>query len=909
MAPRAVSPAISEQGFDISQALLAEGADSDGEDLGFETSPVGPNKRRKTAHAASEEENSDDDATFIAAQQAALNRKQAADKSKPGKRSGGFQSLGLNAQLMKAITRKGFQVPTPIQRKTIPLLLDGQDVVGMARTGSGKTAAFVIPMIERLRMHSVKVGARAIVLSPSRELALQTLKAVKEFGRGTDLRTILIVGGETLDEQFSQMTSNPDIIIATPGRFLHLLEEMRLDLSSIRYMVFDEADRLFEMGFSVQLNEILFKLPPMRQTMLFSATLPKLLVEFAKAGLKDPSLVRLDAETKVSPDLENAFFMIKSAEKDGCLLHLINDVIKIPPATTVKKSDKSKDSKKRKHKPDVNSIQDLPTTHSTIVFASTKHHVEYLASMLRTCGFAVSYVYGSLDQTARKMQVEQFRNGETNLLVVTDVAARGIDIPMLANVINYDFPSQPKVFVHRVGRTARAGRKGWSYNLVQDSDLPYLLDLQLFLGKNLVTGRKSESPQFARDLVLGSPRRTDLEKSCEWVSKLLDEDEDVKNLRQVANKGEHMYLRSRNSASAESVRRSKQLTADGALHETHLLYTEDAEDQSVGQREDMLARISGFRPAETVFEVGHRGAADDATETIRRTRKRIHAKQEKQSGTANQDEAAKAADSESVDVKEIYHPEKDESDDVGMDEVSEDELEVTFPGSRDAKGRAEADGSSWQDTEHFMSYRPRTVNAAEDRGYGVHSGGTSANFVDAARGAVLDLGNDESRGFAEASKPRMRWDKSSKKFVSRDNDEDGSKGRKLVNGESGQKIAASFRSGRFDAWRKSNKMERMPKTGEAEKPRLQQPTRAGPGRKFQHFAERAPKRPDKYRDDFYKQSKKVAAAKEKAGADLGKGSYGARSELKGAEDVRKARLVQQKRREKNARPSRKSKKM
>lgn len=185
----------------------------------------------------------------------------------------------------------------------------------MARTGSGKTAAFVIPMIEKLRAHSSKFGARALILSPSRELAIQTLKVVKELGRGTDLKAVLLVGGDSLEEQFSSLSANPDIVIATPGRFLHLKVEMNLDLSSIKYVVFDEADRLFEMGFATQLTEILHALPPSRQTLLFSATLPASLVEFARAGLQDPSLVRLDADTKMSPDLEIAFFSVKGAER------------------------------------------------------------------------------------------------------------------------------------------------------------------------------------------------------------------------------------------------------------------------------------------------------------------------------------------------------------------------------------------------------------------------------------------------------------------------------------------------------------------------------------------------------------------------------------------------------------------
>lgn len=453
MPHRAPSPAASENEVDISKSLFDTGDGSASED---EVSTQHPARkaRMQEAEGILKAGSDSDDASFIAERQAASNRKASNLKGRSVKKGGGFQAMGLNTNSLKAITRKGFSVPTPIQRKTIPLVLGGQDVVGMARTGSGKTAAFVVPMIEKLKKHSAQVGARALVLSPSRELALQTLKVVKELGRGTDLKCVLLVGGDALEEQFSFMAGNPDIVIATPGRFLHLKVEMGLDLSSIRYVVFDEADRLFEMGFAAQLAEILHALPPTRQTLLFSATLPKSLVEFARAGLQEPNLVRLDSESKISPDLESAFFTIKSAEKEGALLHVLSDIIKIPVGQTEaaerSKEGAGKTSKKRK-RGDAEGVKptESPTEHSTIVFCSTKHHVEYLATLLRQSGFAVSHAYGSLDQTARKMQVQDFRSGLTNILVVTDVAARGIDIPVLANVVNYDFPAQPKIFVHR----------------------------------------------------------------------------------------------------------------------------------------------------------------------------------------------------------------------------------------------------------------------------------------------------------------------------------------------------------------------------------------------------------------------------------------------------------------------------
>ncbi|KAF2661372.1 ATP-dependent RNA helicase DBP10 [Lophiostoma macrostomum CBS 122681] len=923
MAPRVSSPALSENEFDISKALFG-GDEVNQQEQGL-TGNLGVDLE------VGGDDGSDDEA-FIAAQQAASNRKNSNVKGKSVKKGGGFQAMGLNAALLKAITHKGFSIPTPIQRKAIPLVMDGQDVVGMARTGSGKTAAFVIPMIEKLKTHNVKVGARGIIMSPSRELALQTLKVVKEFGRGTDLRTILLVGGDSLEDQFSSMTTNPDIIIATPGRFLHLKVEMGLDLSSVKYIVFDEADRLFEMGFAAQLAEILHALPTSRQTLLFSATLPKSLVEFARAGLQEPKLIRLDAESKISPDLQNAFFTVKSADRDGSLFHILDDIIKMPVGETeatrqVKESlSKSNNSKKRKRGPENANPAESPTEHSTIIFAATKHRVEHLANLLRSAGYSVSYAYGNLDQTARKLQVQDFRAGLTNILVVTDVAARGIDLPALANVINYDFPSQPKIFVHRVGRTARAGRKGWSYSLIRDSDVPYLIDLQLFLGKRLVVDKSSGEADFAQDIVVGSLVQDRLGPAVELVNKLVDEDQDLASLAVVAAKGESQYTRTRNSASSESVKRAKQLLASGTLSNTHLLFGDQIQDVT-RQRDEMLAKVSSFRPTETVFEIGKRGTGGEAVEVMRKRRSQIESRKQSQAQqnpasfhieqlTGSPDEANDA---------ENMHNDIDVLPDSGSESDSDfDELEVSIaqPASRAAAHAA--DPNDWQSSDFFMSYTPSSTNLAEDRAYGVHSGSyntarETSNFVEAARGAQMDLANDElGRGFAEPTKSRgMRWDKKSKKYVARANDDDGSKGAKMVRGESGLKIAASFRSGRFDDWRKANKIGRLPRVGETEAQSSGGGGGGGGGRgrggrgghggrTFRHKAEKAPKEADRYRDDYHTQKKKVAEAKEKRIGKFRDG-VGAKSEIRGVEDVRKNRIVQEKRREKNARPAKKRK--
>lgn len=812
-------------------------------------------------------------------------------------------------------------------------MLQRKDVVGMARTGSGKTAAFVIPMIERLKAHSARVGARALILSPSRELALQTLKVVKELGKGTDLKSVLLVGGDSLEEQFGFMTTNPDIIIATPGRFLHLKVEMSLSLASMQYVVFDEADRLFEMGFAEQLAEILHALPASRQTLLFSATLPKSLVEFARAGLQDPSLVRLDAETKVSPDLQSAFFGVKGGEKEAALLHILHDVIKVPVGVPEEaQEDLDKFSKKRKRGNDNPNPVDKPTEHSTIVFAATKHHVEYLGAVLREQGFAVSYVYGSLDQTARKIQVENFRRGRTNILVVTDVAARGIDIPILANVINYDFPPQPKVFVHRVGRTARAGKKGWSYSILQDTDVPYLLDLQLFLDRKLVLGRQEgDTPSYSTEMAAGALDRSEVSMHVEWLNKLFKENEDINMLRKVAAKAEKLYVRTRPSASTQSAKRAKEVMVSTGWNQLHPLFGE-IDDEAEQARNDMLARISNWKPKETIFEVsmGKKLVSKSGAEVMREIRKRITPKNriEKTEPEETRDvdmiDAPRTKDNDAEDTASDEEPSDDNNDpsafDIDVDEGddgSESELEVTVSKHTDSKADSKRDNASWKDPEFFMSYTPRTTNVNEDKGYSVNNGvgGGGSSFVEATRDVTMDLTNDDgAKAFGAPARSKMRWDKKQNKYVNTANDADGSRGAKskMIRGESGVKIAASFQSGRFDRWRRAHRLGKMPHVGEAERPGAARLAHGNPGggdgawRHFKHKQERAPKEADKFRDDYHVRKKRVAEAKEKRIGKF-KDGEGSRREIKGVEDIRKARKIEERKREKNARPMKKGK--
>ena len=369
---------------------------------------------------------------------------------------GTFENMNLHPNILRAVKRKGYRLPTPIQRKTIPLAKAGHDVVAMSRTGSGKTAAFILPLLNRLKEHDTSgAGPRALILSPTRELTMQTFKFAEDFGKYTDLRAALLIGGDSMQEQFAQLADNPDVLIATPGRLIHHMDEIDgFNLRSVRIVVIDEADRMFELGFSEQIKRIFRSLHESKQTLLFSATMPAMVAEFASAGLKDPQLVRLDAESKISDDLEMRFFTVSSGEKLGALLFLVHEVVS--------------------------------PEESTIVFVSTKHHVELITRIFKDSGLKSCGIHGSMDQAARTININAFRKGAVNLLVVTDVAARGVDIPLIHNVINYDFPARPKLFVHRVGRAARAGRSGCAFSLVtHDGELPYVMDLHMFLARKL----------------------------------------------------------------------------------------------------------------------------------------------------------------------------------------------------------------------------------------------------------------------------------------------------------------------------------------------------------------------------------------------------------------------------------------
>ncbi|KAG2150366.1 P-loop containing nucleoside triphosphate hydrolase protein [Suillus clintonianus] len=868
-------------------------------------------------------------------------------KSKGDIGGGSFQSMGLHPSLLRSLTLQGYRTPTPIQRASIPALLASppRDLVGMARTGSGKTLAYMVPLVQRLGgRHAHTFGARAIILVPARELATQVVKVGKALVRGwtndaaqhagddaedslnskgESLRWSLIVGGEGLDEQFEMISNNPDIIIATPGRLLHLIVEMSLSLSSVQYVVFDEADRLFELGFATALTEILARLPVSRQTLLFSATLPKSLVEFAKAGLSDPKLVRLDAESKISSDLRMAFFSVKQAEKDASLLALLRDVIKVPYGST----ESSKDDDIESSKPKKGKFKARHPTHSaphqTLVFAATKHHVEYLSALLTTAGYAVSALYGSLTQSARTYQMTQFLAQKTSILVVTDVAARGLDIPVLENVVNYDFPVGARIFVHRVGRTARAGRKGWAWSLVAHGELPYLCDLQLFLGRPLLTlsssfpasAMTSEEP-YTQSLLFAPFPRDLMDSEVEYVRTLDESQHTLPTLRAVMGRGHAMYERSRGKASPASYRRAKELGRSGQEGVVHPVLTlmRDGDDAKEDTREmeekraAIVRAVTSFKPAETVFEIGTRGKAATANAALMKERRKALAKAVERAGYSGPSNSSAVVDTDQGGDDDLG-----EAGDGDVEMADEEDIAAVFnvPTKK---------SNNFRDEDYYMSHYQK--DAITEKGYSLTDGASS--FAAQAQGAILDLAGDEDTiGSRQRHQNKLSWDKKKKKFVKGGGI--GSDNMKLLRTENGTRLPATYKSGRFDEWKKKARVS-LPKIGEREVERRGTGAAGPGGRRWKHNKVTEAKPLDKLSNDYERKSRQLKKKEEGIAAEAGDakskgpgrakkirsgGRFGGKSvgrvktEIKTVDQIRKNRMVAERKKLKNARPSRK----
>jgi ATP-dependent RNA helicase DeaD len=346
-----------------------------------------------------------------------------------------FASLGLDAPLIAALTTLGYEEPTPIQREAIPPLLEGRDVLGQAATGTGKTAAFALPLLQRIGAStSANPSVRALVLVPTRELAMQVAEAIHRYGKGLGTHVLPVYGGQSIQQQLRALRRGVDVIVATPGRALDHIRRGSLTLSQVQVVVLDEADEMLDMGFADDLEEILDALPTERQTALFSATIPPRIAQIAERHLDKPVRVRIARESVpagTAPRVRQVAYVVPRQYKVAALGRVL----------------------------------DMESPTSAIVFCRTRTEVDELAETLIGRGYRAEPLHGGLSQEQRDRVMQRFRDGTTELLIATDVAARGLDIGHLSHVVNYDVPSAPDAYVHRIGRTGRAGREGVAITL------------------------------------------------------------------------------------------------------------------------------------------------------------------------------------------------------------------------------------------------------------------------------------------------------------------------------------------------------------------------------------------------------------------------------------------------------------
>ena len=382
-----------------------------------------------------------------------------------------FDSLRLSSQLLQALTKAGFIEPTPIQAQAIPAALEGRDVMGCAQTGTGKTAAFVIPMIERLA-ELPKGRPHGLILAPTRELAFQIQATVDQFGRSRRVFATTIVGGGDMQAQVRALRQRPAILVATPGRLLDHMWQGTIHLTDLQIVVLDEADRMLDMGFAPQLNQILDALPEERQTLLFSATMPTDLGDLARMSLKDPVHAMVAKRAKPADGVTHTFHHTTSADKTSLLLSLLKGA-----------------------------------SESVLVFTRTKHRADRLTETLEKVGHRVSVLHGGRRLSQRRAALEGFRRGRVRILVATDIAARGLDVANIGHVINYDLPNVPEDYVHRIGRTARMKAKGWATSFVTIEDARHVHAIEKLLGQSVPRAAGSSRPFRHKSLKRSSRRR------------------------------------------------------------------------------------------------------------------------------------------------------------------------------------------------------------------------------------------------------------------------------------------------------------------------------------------------------------------------------------------------------------------
>jgi len=359
-----------------------------------------------------------------------------------------FKTLGLEPRLLTGVSQMGYTDPTPIQREAIPHILQGTDVVGVAQTGTGKTAAFVLPMLQRT---PTRRGVRALIITPTRELALQISQVVQGVSRQTGHRSAVVYGGVGLQQQIDKLRRGVDVVIACPGRLLDLHSRRAVDLSKVEMLVLDEADRMLDMGFWPDVRRILGLLPEKRQNLLFSATMSREVLKIVESTLHEPVRIEVSPPSTPVDRIEQSLYPVCSTQKTDLLVSLL------------KRNDHTR----------------------ALIFTRTKHRAERLSKQLENKGVASAAIHGGRTQGQRQRALEAFRAGRSPVLVATDVVSRGIDVDEVTHVINYDMPNTPEDYVHRIGRTARAGASGTAISFLSSEELSMLSAIERTLGSTL----------------------------------------------------------------------------------------------------------------------------------------------------------------------------------------------------------------------------------------------------------------------------------------------------------------------------------------------------------------------------------------------------------------------------------------
>ena len=366
-----------------------------------------------------------------------------------------FENLNLIEPILKALKTEGYTTPTPIQEQSIPIILDRKDLLGCAQTGTGKTAAFAIPILQILEGGKIyDQGPRAIkclILTPTRELAIQIGESFTAYGHHTGMKHTVIFGGVSQGSQVSALKSGVDILIATPGRLLDLINQKYVQLHYLKIFVLDEADRMLDMGFIHDVKKIITKIPQKRQTLFFSATMPDEIQKLANTILVNPEKVEVTPASSTADTIDQSLFFVEKNDKKKLLIHILND-----------KSIKS-----------------------ALIFSRTKHGADKITKDLVKAGIKTEAIHGNKSQNARQKALSNFKSGQIKALIATDIAARGIDIDELSHVINFELPNIPETYVHRIGRTGRAGSSGIAYSFCDEEEMEYLKDIQKLIGKEI----------------------------------------------------------------------------------------------------------------------------------------------------------------------------------------------------------------------------------------------------------------------------------------------------------------------------------------------------------------------------------------------------------------------------------------